>query len=191
MATRVKPAKQPRKSRSKKRKKQPRDRDGDQSTDDGRGIDDEDDDDNDDDDNNDDDNDDGRSCFSSRAGDDQDENSKRKKVLFLTPALGRFNVLKATPIDSLEDFLRHNAQVHRIGDPNLVAKTGAHPFCIICRFCNETTLRDSFQCCLGKGWHSDLFWQNTKRCPLVPVGCPRDLIFSNHLFFLFFPPRTL
>ena len=193
MATRVKSAKPPRKSRSRKRKKQPRDRGGDHPTDDRQGIDEEDDGDDDDDDNDDDDDDDddGRSRFSSRAGDDQDENSKRKKVLFLTPALGRFNVLKATPIDSLEDFLRHNAQVHRIGDPNLVAKTGAHPFCIICRFCNETTLRDSFQCCLGKGWHSDLFWQNTKRCPLVPVGCPRDLIFSNHLFFLFFPPRTL
>ena len=192
MATRVKPAKQPRKSRSKKRKKQPRDRDGDQSTDDGRGIDDEDDDDNDDDDNNDDDNDDGRSCFSSRAGDNQDEHPERKKVLFLTPALGRFNVLKATPIDSLEDFLRHNAQVHRIGDPNLVAKTGAHPFCILCRFCNETTLKDSFQCCLGEFGtviSGGKIQKGAHRRPVVPAGARGTLYILIIRFFSFFQPE--
>ena len=77
---------------------------------------------------------------------------KRNRPVFVSPSLGRFNVLKAQPIDSLDDFLRHNAQVHRVGDPHATAaKTCGHPYCIMCRFCDPAQhLKDAFVCCLGK-----------------------------------------
>ena len=90
-------------------------------------------------------------------GDDDDDDddsdgrraAKRDKLVFVSDHLADFNVLKAQPIDSLEDFLRHNAAVHRVGKPNVVAETGAHCYCIVCRLCDASTLKDAFVCCLG------------------------------------------
>ena len=136
-----------RKSRSKKRKNH-RDQDANDATD----VEDENED---DDDNDDDNNDDNRRRFVSNDDNNRDNDepaTKRQKLVFVTPALGEFNILKAVPIDNLDDFLRHNAQVHRIGEPNLVAKTGAHSFCILCRLCDALSIKNAFVCCLGTLW---------------------------------------
>ena len=84
--------------------------------------------------------------------DDHNQEPARKKLVFVSPVLANFNVLKAIPMDSLQDFLRHYALVHRVGDPNssVAAKIGAHHYCILCRFCDFRSLRNAFVCCLGR-----------------------------------------
>ena len=88
--------------------------------------------------------------FSDNDGDsDGRRAAQRDKLVFVSDHLADFNVLKAQPIDSMEDWLRHNATVHRVGKPNVVAETGAHCYCIVCRLCDASTLKDAFVCCLG------------------------------------------
>ena len=129
---------------------------------------------------------------------------RREKLVFVSPIMGEFNVLKAQPLDTLDDCHRHNSIVHCLGEPTFsAAKLGSHPYCIMCRLCGPQALRDAFQCCLGESLarsHSLSFALSLSRSHSLSLSLSLSHIwhsesnsnrkknrigFSNSIFFLF------
>ena len=77
------------------------------------------------------------------------KNEKREKVCFFF-TLSIFCTIRAWPLDTHDDWLRHQSSLHCL---QLAHLNRNHPYLLGCRLCLKDLkrfLKDSFTCCLGR-----------------------------------------
>ena len=85
---------------------------------------------------------------------DEDENDQESPPIgeptFINSVMARFNAMRGSPLDSVDDVKRHWKDIHSVGNAAMGNNAVAdHSFLLLCRYCeNDTQYRNTFSCCV-------------------------------------------
>ena len=98
---------------------------------------------------------------------------------FVDTIKANFNVFKALPISSWEDYRQHVEHVHQISHPSLTKKLGGHTELFLCTICDPSTIEFAFACCTDHMFDHNNLLHRDELFHLRVLGALKEAFVSN------------